>query len=74
MGFFFFDTSTQQKCHFWIQVSNKTTQTISSGRAIVLPPAWVLALASASTNVKVFVKVFKTSLFPNLSTDLIYLW
>ena len=37
-----------------------------SGRAIVLPPA--------STNVKVFVKVFKTSLFPNLITDLIHLW
>ena len=46
-----------------------------SGRAIVLPPASVLALAlalaSVSTNVKVFVKVFKTSLFPNLITDLI---
>ena len=42
-----------------------------SGRAIVLPPA--LALASGSTNVKVFVKVFKTSLFPNLITDLIHL-
>ena len=39
-----------------------------SGRAIVLPPAL------ASTNVKVFVKVFKTSLFPNLITDLIHLW
>ena len=25
-------------------------------------------------NVKVFVKVFKTSLFPNLITDLIHLW
>ena len=43
-----------------------------SGRAIVLPPASALALAS--TNVKVFVKVFKTSLFPNLTTDLIHLW
>ena len=43
-----------------------------SGRAIVLPPASALALAS--TNVKVFVKVFKTSLFPNLITDLIHLW
>ena len=42
-----------------------------SRRAIVLPPA--LALASATTNVKVFVKVFKTSLFPNLITDLIHL-
>ena len=41
-----------------------------SGRAIILPPA----LASASTNVKVFVKVFKTSLFPNLIIDLIHLW
>ena len=39
-----------------------------SGRAIVLP------LASALLNVKVFVKVFKTSLFPNLITDLIHLW
>ena len=28
----------------------------------------------ASTKVKVFVKVFKTSLFPNLITDLIHLW
>ena len=47
-----------------------------SGRAIVLPPASALALASASesTNVKVFVKVFKTSLFHNLITDLIHLW
>ena len=41
-----------------------------SWRAIVLPPM----LASASTYVKVFVKVFKTSLFPNLITDLIHLW
>ena len=41
-----------------------------SQRAIVLPPA----LAWASTNVKVFVKVFKTALFPNLITDLIHLW
>ena len=39
-----------------------------SQRAIVLPSA------SASTNVKVFVKVFKTSLYPNLTTDLIHLW
>ena len=48
----------------------------SSGRAIVLPPALalVLALALASTNVKVFVEVFKASLFPNLITDLIHLW
>ena len=43
-----------------------------SGRAIILPPASALALAS--TNVKVFIKVFKTSLFPNLITDLIHLW
>ena len=41
-------------------------------RAIVLP--LVSALASASTNVTAFVKVFKTSLFPNLITDLIHLW
>ena len=32
------------------------------------------ALGSASTNVKVFVKDFKTSLFPNLTTDLLHLW
>ena len=32
------------------------------------------ALVSVSTNVKAFVKVFKTSLFPNLITDLIHLW
>ena len=31
-------------------------------------------MAFPSTNVEVFVKVFKTSLFPNLITDLIYLW
>ena len=43
-----------------------------SWRAIVLPPPAAAALAS--TNVKVFVKVFKTSLFPNLTTDLIHLW
>ena len=43
------------------------------GRAIVLPSVSA-ALASASTNVKVFIKVFKTSLFPNLITDLIHLW
>ena len=42
-----------------------------SGRAIVLPLPSASALASASTNVKVFVEVFKTSLFPNLITDLI---
>ena len=40
--------------------------------AIVLPSA--LALESASTNVKVFVKDFKTSLFPNLITNLIRSW
>ena len=45
-----------------------------SRRAVVLLMALVAALASASTNVKVFVKVFKTSLFPNLITDLIHLW
>ena len=47
-----------------------------SQRAIILPSVaeLVLALASGSINVKVFVKVFKTSLFPNLITDLIQLW
>ena len=34
----------------------------------------VLPLASASTNVNLFIKVFKTSLFPNVITDLIHLW
>ena len=43
-----------------------------SRRAIVLTSA--AALASASRNVEVFIKVFKTSLFPNLITDLIHLW
>ena len=38
------------------------------------PWAAVLAAASGSTNVKVLVKVLKTSLFPNLITDLIHLW
>ena len=38
-----------------------------SRKAIVLPSAM------ASTNAEVFVKVFKTSLFPNLITDLIHL-
>ena len=41
-----------------------------SQRAIVLPSAAALVSASASTNVK----VFKTSLFPNLITNLIHLW
>ena len=36
--------------------------------------AIVLRLASASTNDKVFIKVFKTSLFPNLITDLLHVW
>ena len=41
-----------------------------SQRASVLPSAAASALASAFTNVNVFVKVFKTILFPD-STDLI---
>ena len=40
-------------------------------RRVILPSA---SAALASTSVKVFVKVFKTSLFPNLITDLIHLW
>ena len=48
-------------------------------RAVVLPPAsaaaaLALALVFASTNVNVFIKVFKPSLFPNLITDLLHLW
>ena len=31
-------------------------------------------LASVSTNVKVFIEVFKTLLFPSLITDLFHLW
>ena len=42
-----------------------------SRRVIILPSA---SAALASTSVEVFVKVFKTSLFPNLITDLIHLW
>ena len=53
----------------------------SSRRAIVLPSATAaaaalastLVLASASTNVKVFVKAFMTSLFRNRIADFIYL-
>ena len=48
-----------------------------SRRAIVLPPvsASALALASVSTNVKSFtLKVFRTSLFPNLMMDLVHVW
>ena len=47
-----------------------------SRRAVVLPlaSASALVLALASTNVNVFIKGFKTSLFPNLITDLICLW
>ena len=33
-----------------------------------------LRLRTQNLNVKVFVKVFKTSLFPDLITDLIHLW
>ena len=60
-------------CVLWIRLVFSSPEQ-RSGRAIVLPPASALALASASTNVKVFVKVFKTSFFPNLITDLIHLW
>ena len=42
-----------------------------SQRAVVLSSVLVAALASASTNVKVF--FFKTLLFPNLIIDLIRL-
>ena len=42
-------------------------------KAIVLPSASAAVLASACTNVKVFVTVFKTSLFPNLITDFVHL-
>ena len=45
-----------------------------SWRAIVLPPPSSSAAPLASASTKVFVKVFKTSLFPNLITDLLHLW
>ena len=45
-----------------------------SQRVIVLPSALAAVLALTSTNVEVFVQVFKTSLFPNLITNLIHLW
>ena len=48
-----------------------------SWRAIVLPPASALVLALASTNRRpqmFYVKVFRTSLFPNSFMDLVYIW
>ena len=53
--------------HWFIFISSPEQR---SRRAIVLPSASALA----STNVIVFFKVFKTSLFPNLITDLIHVW
>ena len=54
--------------HKWMVFFSSPKQ--CSRRAVVLPPV----LASVSTNVKVFVKVFKTSLFPSLTIDLIHIW
>ena len=45
-----------------------------SWRDFVLPTASTLASTSESTNIKVFTKIFKTSLFPNIITNLIHLW
>ena len=57
------------ECQFLARLNNIQEEPLYYGT-----PALALALASASTNVRVFVKVFKTSLFPNLITDLIHLW
>ena len=43
-------------------------------RVIALPLVLAAMSALVSSNIKVFFKVFKTSLFPNLITDLIHLW
>ena len=75
-----FSCSTQLSMKFSLLINMKMPTIVGifssaeqhSQRAIALPS--VLALASASTNVKVFVKVFKTSKFSNLITDLIHLW
>ena len=45
----------------------------SSWRAIVLPPASALALASRPQMLKFYVKVFRASLFPKSLMDLVYI-
>ena len=52
-------------CVLWIRLVFSSPEQ-HSGRAIVLPPASALALASASTNVKVFVKVLRPHYFLTL--------
>ena len=49
---------------------------IDTGQQFLSAPSALMTvtLRSRNLNVKVFVKVFKTSLFPNLITDLIHLW
>ena len=51
---------------------------IDTGQQYLSAPSALMTVTlrsrSQNLNVKVFVKVFKTSLFPNLITDLIHLW
>ena len=54
----------------WTDETHFSSPEQRSRRAILLASA----SASVSTNAKVFVQVFKTSLFPNLTTDKIHLW
>ena len=52
---------------------------IDTGQKFLSAPSALMTVtlrsrSQAFLNVKVFFKVFKTSLFPNLITDLIHLW
>ena len=51
---------------------------IDTGQKFLSAPSALMTMTlrsrSQNLNVKVFIKVFKTSLFPNLITDLIHLW
>ena len=51
---------------------------IDTGQKFLSAPSALMTVTlrsrSQNLNVNVFVKVFKTSLFPNLTTDLIHLW
>ena len=51
---------------------------IDTGQQFLSAPSALMTVAlrsrSQNLNVKVFVKVFKTSLFPNLISGLIHLW
>ena len=53
---------------------------IDTGQKFLSAPSALITMTLSSRlqaydlNVKVFIKVFKTSLFPNLITDIIHLW